>query len=73
VFGGATAAGLDGDLWVYRAGLRFWSRVALVGPRPSARQGSALAVAGDRILLFGGRDGTRELADTWMLPLLTIA
>lgn len=73
VFGGRTATGPTGDLWVDPAGSGAWSPIVVRGERPSPRSGAQMVVAGRQLLLFGGRDRRRELAETWMLDLITIA
>ncbi len=69
VVGGATAKGPAGDAWVYDAAREAWSVIKGIGSKPSARSALDVAVAGGRLYLFGGNDGTRDLDDTWVLAL----
>ncbi|MBI4498138.1 MAG: hypothetical protein HY689_09595 [Chloroflexi bacterium] len=71
LFGGNTANGAVGDTWVYDAAQDGWSLLIDPGAAegPSARYGADITVAGERLFLFGGNDGTGDLADMWALPL----
>jgi hypothetical protein len=48
-----------------------FERLRPEGSRPRARAGAALIddAAGGRLLLFGGRNGSRSLDDLWQLTL----
>ncbi len=70
VFGGDDGAPL-GDAWALSlAGTPAWTPLAPAGTPPVARQGAGavLDAARDRMLVFGGWDGS-ELGDTWALSL----
>ncbi len=61
------------DLWTLSGAAPFeWTQLPTIGPGPSERSGHALVwdTTRDRLLLFGGRDGSGSaLADLWELPL----
>ncbi|MBI5169785.1 MAG: T9SS type A sorting domain-containing protein [Candidatus Eisenbacteria bacterium] len=61
------------DLWALSGVAPFeWTQLPTIGPGPSERSGHALVwdTTRDRLLLFGGRDGSGlALADLWELPL----
>ncbi len=65
VFGGASASGALGDLWVLWSSTGgTWETSTATGPSP--RSGHALATMGGDIVLFGGQDATGAvLGDTW--------
>ena len=71
VFGGSTGVGDLQDTWLLSgsaSGTPQWQPVAASGPSP--RQGAAAAydVAGNRLLVFGGRNAEDlVLDDTWVL------
>lgn len=73
VFGGAAHDGADlGDLWQLDLEGMAWRDAQPAGPGPTGRFGAALITDDerDRLLLFGGKRGTRELADVWQLELV---
>jgi N-acetylneuraminic acid mutarotase len=63
---------LVNDTWFWSPGV--WSQMNLSGSPPSARYGQAMATddASKIVILFGGRDASGVLADTWMLNLNTL-
>jgi hypothetical protein len=69
VFGGDGDVSLLGDLWRYRSTDRSWARTGRGTPRPHARRGSQICVAGNRLVLFGGETAADVLGDTWVLDL----
>lgn len=70
IFGGLALDGsyLD-DLWLLRDGVTDAIALAMDGGPPPGRSGAELIrdVGGDRVLLFGGRDGDGAHADLWEL------
>ena len=72
VFGGLGASGALGDLWeLPLSGPLVWAPLAASGPGPSPRyQHTALYdPAGDRLLVWGGQDGTNTYSELWELSL----
>ncbi len=70
VFGGYDGTSALGDTWVLDlSGTPAWTRLDVPGPAPSARwgHGAAWDAIGDRMIVFGGYDGTSALGDTWQL------
>lgn len=57
--------GLQGQVatWAWDGGA--WTRVASGGPEPRNGQALAYDAARDRVVMFGGSDGARELTDIW--------
>jgi N-acetylneuraminic acid mutarotase len=55
------------DTWAYDPETNSWEELRPAGKLPSARADHAMAydVANDRIILFGGYDGSSCLDDTW--------
>lgn len=71
IFGGSTDQGRANDVWVLRlAGSPGWEEITPVGPAPSPRAGSAgiYDPARDRMLVYGGNDGSNR-NDVWALSL----
>ena len=71
VFGGADAGSLN-NVWVLAlSGRPTWSALAPSGSLPSARNGHTAVYdpVRDRIVVFGGWDGTSYSNDTWALSL----
>ena len=71
LFGGNTASGSAADAWTYDAAADTWTYLD-TSPSietPSPRHSHDLSGIGDTFYLFGGDDGTAELADTWILQL----
>lgn len=67
IFGGAARGGPLRDLWAFN-GEKWRAHNVAGAPRPrSATEGAT--IAGPAMLLFGGHDGKRELADFWELRL----
>ncbi len=70
VFGGqALDGGYLADLWLLRDGDADAVAGEAAGPAPGGRAGAELVydAAGERLLLFGGRDADEGLADLWQL------
>lgn len=68
VFGGASRGGPLRDLWSFDGAT--WRQLKASGAPPRARSASDGALmAGSTLVLFGGHDGSRELADFWELKL----
>lgn len=68
VTGGNTPDGPASDTWVYAVAMDAWTKLEAATP-PPARDSSDAAVAGSALYIFGGHDGTSEIADTWALDL----
>jgi N-acetylneuraminic acid mutarotase len=66
LFGGASGSVRFDDTWLYDYGTDRWTR-ALGGRSPSGRVNFGMAYMGslDRIVLFGGSDGTTWSDETW--------
>jgi len=75
VFGGGGSGTMFNDVWALdlTPGTEAWSLVTVVGAPPAARtQHTAVHdAAGQRMVVFGGRDADAVLSDTWMLDLAT--
>lgn len=73
IFGGySLPSGFSNDVWALSlSGQAKWSRVQTAGAPPSARAVTQWAYdsSRQRIVIFGGWDGTNYLADTWALDL----
>jgi hypothetical protein len=72
VFGGVGDLGLLNDVWALSlAGSPAWSALVPDGISPSARSGHTATYdpVRDRMLVFGGYDGTVNLGDLWALSL----
>lgn len=70
IFGGYDGLAALADTWVlWLGGTPRWERLAVAGVPPAARWGAGAAydVAGDRMIVFGGSDGSRLYGDTWQL------
>ncbi len=70
VFGGGGSDGRAlGDLWQLDVAALTWSEAQPAGTAPSERYGATLIAdeQRERLLLFGGKGGNSELADTWQL------
>ena len=65
IVGGNTPDGPNADTWVYDMASAAWGKVEAIAA-PPARYSADTAVAESTLILFGGHDGTTELADTWM-------
>jgi hypothetical protein len=65
LFGGFTRGSSDcvlGDTWTWDG--TAWAKQS-PAHSPPARYGAAMAYDGNGVVLFGGYDGTNDLADTW--------
>jgi hypothetical protein len=72
VFGGDTGAGLMNTVVAMPlSGTPAWSPLAVTGSAPLARRGAGVVYdpVRDRLLVFGGNDGTSPLNDLWALSL----
>jgi hypothetical protein len=70
IFGGGARDGSAlADLWQLDLATLAWSAAQPPGAAPGARFGASLIAdeGRDRLLLFGGKRGNRELADLWQL------
>ena len=74
VFGGAGGSGLFSDVWVLSnandtGGTPAWSQLSPTGPAPTPRYNhtSVFNPANNRMVVFGGSDGTNNLNETWVL------
>lgn len=74
VFGGDAGGAPFGDLWFLSnanglGGPAAWSQMNLSGPAPSARSGHSAVydTVNNRMIVFGGYDGTKTLSDVWIL------
>ena len=70
VFGGNTGAGLTDELWILDLGANAWSMVPYTGlwPAPRMNHSAILDPTNNRMIVFGGFDGT-ELDELWSLDL----
>jgi N-acetylneuraminic acid mutarotase len=57
------------DTWQFDTTTRSWTMVRLTGNSPPARTGYAMAYdrVGDRVVLFGGFNGSAFFNDLWFL------
>ena len=72
IFGGWNGSQQFGDVWALSlGGSPTWNRVVPAGEGPSPRSGHTATydAANDRMLVFGGTDGTRVQNDVWGLSL----
>lgn len=74
VFGGDAGGTPFGDLWFLSnanglGGPAAWSQMTLSGPAPRARSGHSAAYdsVNNRMIVYGGYDGTKTLSDAWVL------
>jgi hypothetical protein len=60
MFGGQGMLGLNNEAWVFDLWTNAWTQLAPSGTPPTPRSGSAAIydAAGDRMVIFGGTDGT---------------
>jgi hypothetical protein len=67
MFGGSDSSGPTDSTWLYDGTAATWTEVTIVGPRPSVRNGAALAYDPVRNLcvMHGGQNTAGPLADTW--------
>jgi hypothetical protein len=78
LFGGQTAAGLDGGTFVYHHPTDTWSAPGPLSP-PSARRDHAMVYipyasgVGDEVFLFGGTTGAGRSGETWTYNVSTNA
>lgn len=72
VFGGSTLAGLTGEVWVFDLWTEAWTQLFPSGTSPSQREGAAAVydAAADRMVFFGGNDGT-SLNEVWAIENLS--
>ncbi|MEW5760666.1 MAG: kelch repeat-containing protein, partial [Candidatus Thermoplasmatota archaeon] len=70
LFGGYDGSAYKDDTWVYDLSDQQWYLKSLIN-KPSARAGYAMASVynDDKILLFGGYDGSAYKGDTWFYDL----
>jgi N-acetylneuraminic acid mutarotase len=73
MFGGIEKNALLGDTWIYDPGTNAWTEVTTTGAGPSARGGHAMVYepATGKVLLFGGKDDSGVLNDTWTFDVAT--
>jgi N-acetylneuraminic acid mutarotase len=66
VFGGFDGSHRN-DLWAYNRATNTWSDLAPAAPRPAGRTGHTAVwdATGNRLLVFGGHDGTTYRYDLW--------
>ena len=71
LFGGLYGTARLDDTWTYDLEANTWRECRPSGESPSARFGHAMAyeAAGDRVILFGGYDGSGVFDDTWAYDL----
>ena len=69
LFGGSTQDGPVNDVWFFDSASDSWSQESTEGEAPSPRFGhDAVWMEGSRsLLVFGGRDGSKDLSDLWEL------
>lgn len=58
------------DLWLFRNGT--WTECRCRSPRPDPSYGFGWCVAGEKLFIFGGFDGSNDLDAFWMLDLTTL-
>jgi hypothetical protein len=84
LFGGRTRAGSSGpytlfnDVWAFDFAKKTWAEIPTTGTGPTERANAAVAIAGSRLLVFGGSTDTSGLTfaptnDTYALDLETNA
>ncbi len=68
MFGGYKSAGVNSETWVYDLSANIWTNKNPTGSKPSAREYHAMAsVHGDdKVVLFGGYNGSGYETDTWI-------
>ena len=82
LFGGRTRTGGSGpytlfaDVWAFDFKTSAWSPIATTGAGPSPRSNAAIAVSGDKLVVFGGNTSTSGLSfapqnDTYAMDLAT--
>lgn len=68
LFGGRTRTGGSGpytlfaDVWAFDFKSSAWSQLATTGAGPSGRSNAAIAVSGDKLIVFGGNTSTSGLS-----------
>jgi len=73
IYGGDAGGASLGDVWVLSnangQGTPTWTQLSPAGTPPAARSGHSAVYdnANDRMIIFGGTDGTTTFADTWIL------
>jgi hypothetical protein len=50
-----------GETWEWDGSA--WAKLSVTGP--ASRQGHGMATLGDKVVLFGGYDGSGGVGDTW--------
>lgn len=66
LFGGLTSApGPSGDTWAWSSASQMWTLRSTVGPQPRFNHAMAYDSSRQRVVLFGGHDGSSLLSDTW--------
>jgi hypothetical protein len=67
LFGGqSNQAPFLGDLWRFDVNMRMWEpALSATAQRPDARHFSAVAAAGEGLLVFGGLSASGKLSDSW--------
>ncbi|MCP4130460.1 MAG: hypothetical protein GY754_05715 [bacterium] len=62
-----------GDTWKYDRSIHMWTPHNTSGERPEERSRHAMAYLGDnKVLLFGGSDGSTTFGDTWIYDAATL-
>ena len=63
------AGGQPVEVWEFALGSFSWRQVPTVGTAPTGRTGHRIVydAARRRLVMFGGRDGTTFLSETWEL------
>jgi len=70
LFGGLGDSGSLTDTWALSLGPSpAWTQLPVVGPSARNSQATIHDANGDRLVIFGGRDGTNLFDDVWALPL----
>jgi len=72
VFGGTTNSGKTNEVWGFDLWTEAWTQIVPSGTAPSAREGAAAVydAAADRMVFFGGNDGT-SLNEVWAVENLS--
>jgi hypothetical protein len=67
LFGGSTLSGLSNETWIYSFNSNVWARF-FPFPAPVAMEYHEMEMVyhDDKVMLFGGYDGTDYLDDTWL-------
>jgi hypothetical protein len=71
--GDGDSAYLSDGVFVLECASTTWTAPQVVGEAPPARDSAAACMLGRHMVLFGGDQGSKYLADTWILDAETFA